>query len=64
METMSDPEEARIAITAAREATRLDVACTFTFTRTLAGEYRTIMGTGIGEYLDMARTAGADIVEL
>jgi 5-methyltetrahydrofolate--homocysteine methyltransferase len=62
VETMSDPEEARIAIQAAREATGLDVACTFTFSRTLAGEYRTIMGTGIGEYLDMARTAGANIV--
>jgi 5-methyltetrahydrofolate--homocysteine methyltransferase len=62
VETMSDPEEARMAIVAAKEATGLDVACTFTFSLTQSGEYRTMMGTGVEEYLEMARQAGADII--
>lgn len=62
VETMSDPEEARIAIQAAKDATGLDVACTFTFSKTQTGEYRTMMGTGVEAYLDMAKLAGADII--
>lgn len=62
IETMSDPEEARMAIEAARKATKLDVACTFTFTRNQDGAYRTIMGTDVGSYLEMAKAAGADII--
>lgn len=62
IETMADPEEARLAIEAAKEVCELDVACTFTFSKTLTGEYRTMMGTGVDEYLAMAKDAGADIV--
>jgi 5-methyltetrahydrofolate--homocysteine methyltransferase len=62
IETMSDPEEARIAIRACRQISDLDVACTFTFSRTQTGTYRTMMGTGIQEFLDMALEAGADII--
>ena len=62
VETMTDPEEARIAIEAIKKVTALDVACTFTFSITQAGDYRTMMGTGIGEYLDMALAAGVDII--
>jgi len=62
IETMSDPEEARIAILAAKTASKMDVACTFTFSRTQNGEYRTMMGTGISEFLEMADSAGADII--
>ncbi len=62
IETMSDLTEAEIAIRAAREVTDLDVACTFTFSRTQMGDYKTMMGTGIEEFLDMAVKAGADIV--
>ncbi len=62
VETMSDPEEARMAIVAAKEATGLDVACTFTFSKTQTGEFRTMMGTGVKEYLEMALAAGADII--
>ena len=62
IETMTDPEEARMAIEAARKSTELDVACTFTFTRNQDGAYRTIMGTDVASYLDMAKAAGADII--
>lgn len=62
VETMTDPEEARMAIEAARKVTELDVACTFTFTRNQDGAYRTIMGTDVGAYLEMAKSAGADII--
>lgn len=62
IETMTDPEEARMAIEAARKVTELDVACTFTFTRNQDGAYRTIMGTDVGAYLEMAKSAGADII--
>ena len=62
IETMSDLEEARVAIKAAKLVTGLDVACTFTFSRTQTGEYRTMMGTGVNEYMEMAKEAGADII--
>jgi 5-methyltetrahydrofolate--homocysteine methyltransferase len=62
VETMTDPEEARLAIEAIRKVTDLEIACTFTFSKTQTGEYRTMMGTGIEDFLDMALSAGADIV--
>jgi 5-methyltetrahydrofolate--homocysteine methyltransferase len=62
VETMSDLEEASVAIQAIKRESELEVACTFTFSRTQSGEYRTMMGTGVGEYLSMARGAGVDIV--
>jgi len=62
IETMSDLDEARIAIQASKAVCDLDVACTFTFSRTQTGEYRTMMGTGVDEFMDMARKAGADII--
>lgn len=62
IETMTDPEEARMAIEAARKVTELDIACTFTFTLNQDGEYRTIMGTDVEAYLEMAGSAGADII--
>jgi 5-methyltetrahydrofolate--homocysteine methyltransferase len=62
VETMSDPDEARLAIQAARNSTSLEVACTFTFSRTRDNEFRTMMGTGIPEYLEMAREAGVDVI--
>ena len=62
VETMSDPDEARLAIQAAKNSTTLDVACTFTFEKTRNQEFRTIMGTGIPEYLEMARDSGVDVI--
>ena len=62
IETMSDLEEARIAILAVKSISELDVACTFTFSKTQTGEYRTMMGTGVEEFLEMAKAAGADVI--
>ena len=62
VETMTDPEEARLAIEAIRKVTDLEIACTFTFSKTQTGEYRTMMGTGVEDFLDMALSAGVDIV--
>ncbi len=62
VETMADPEEARLAIEAIKKVSELEVACTFTFSKTQAGEYRTMMGTGVAEFLEMAISAGADFV--
>jgi 5-methyltetrahydrofolate--homocysteine methyltransferase len=62
VETMTDPEEARLAIEAVKKVCDLDVACTFTFSKNQDGAYRTMMGTGIGDYLEMALSAGADVI--
>jgi len=62
VETMSDPDEARLAIQAAKNSTPLDVACTFTFEKTRDNEFRTMMGTRVSEYLEMAREAGVDVI--
>ncbi len=44
IETMSDIEEARLAIRAAKDQTILEVICTMTFEKTKNGEFRTMMG--------------------
>lgn len=62
VETMSDLQEATLAVRAAMEVTGLDIACTFTFEKTQAGEYRTMMGTGVQEAVDGALQAGAGII--
>lgn len=62
IETMTDPEEARLAIEAVKKVTALDVACTFTFSRNQDGVYRTMMGTDLADYLEMTLSAGADII--
>ncbi len=62
IETMTDPEEARLAIEAVKKATTLDVGCTFTFSKNQDGVYRTMMGTDMAAYLEMAISAGADII--
>jgi len=62
VETMTDPEEARLAIEAIKKVCDLEVAVTFTFSKTQTGEYRTMMGTGVEDFLEMALTAGADII--
>ena len=61
IDTMSDTQEATLAIKAAKEVSGLEVACTFTFERTQAGEYRTMMGTTVIEALESSKSAGADI---
>ncbi len=62
IETMSDIDEAVQAIKAARENTRLEVICTFTFERTMQGDYRSMMGVSPAEAAKAAMEAGADII--
>lgn len=62
IETMSDIGEAVQAIKAARENTKLEVICTFTFEKTKRGDYRTMMGVTPVQAAQAAVDAGADII--
>ncbi len=62
VETMADLQEASLAVQAARQATDLEVACTFTFERNADGAYRTMMGTGVTEAVESALQHGAEII--
>ena len=62
IETMSDLDEARLAIRAAKENTSLEIIATFTFDRIATGEYRTMMGVSPQDAALMAVDAGADII--
>jgi len=61
IETMTDIDEARIAIRAAKENTPCEVICTFTFDKTVQGDYRTIMGVSPAEATQAAVEAGAGV---
>ncbi len=61
IETMTDAEEAGLAIRAAKENTPLDVLCTFSFDRTKQGDYRTMMGIDPVYAMEAAMQAGADV---
>ncbi len=62
IETMSDIDEAVLAIRAARENTNCEIICTFTFDRTAAGSYRTMMGVSPVDAARSSLEAGAHIV--
>lgn len=62
IETMSALDEAESAIRAARENTACEVICTFTFERTVRGDYRTMMGVSPHEAALALSRAGAHIV--
>jgi 5-methyltetrahydrofolate--homocysteine methyltransferase len=62
IETMVDIEEAKQAIRAVRENTKLQIICSFTFEKTLQLEYRTMMGVDPVSAMNAAIEAGADIV--
>jgi 5-methyltetrahydrofolate--homocysteine methyltransferase len=62
IETMSDLGEAGLAIRAAKENTNLEIIATFTFDRTVSGDYRTMMGVSPREAALMSLEAGADII--
>ncbi|MCL2472747.1 MAG: homocysteine S-methyltransferase family protein, partial [Treponema sp.] len=62
IETMSDIGEACQAIKAARENTKLEVICTFTFEKTAKGDFRTMMGVDPVSAMNASIEAGADIV--
>ncbi len=62
LETFSALDEACLAIRAAKAVTGLEVACTFTFEKTPAGEFRTMMGVTPEEMTEAVKEAGADII--
>lgn len=62
IETMIDLDEACEAVRAAKENTSLPVICTFTFEKTVQGEYRTMMGLSPREVALRLVDAGADIL--
>jgi 5-methyltetrahydrofolate--homocysteine methyltransferase len=62
IETMTALDEASLAVRAARENTKCEVICTFTFERTVKGEYRTMMGVSPIDAVKTALEAGAHII--
>jgi 5-methyltetrahydrofolate--homocysteine methyltransferase len=62
IETMMDKDEASIAVRAAKENTNCEIICTFTFDKTVSGDYRTMMGTTATEAASAVLEAGADII--
>jgi len=62
IETMIDLDEALLAIRAAKENTRLEVICTFTFDAISENEYRTMMGIAPAEAAVACKNEGADII--
>jgi 5-methyltetrahydrofolate--homocysteine methyltransferase len=62
VETMSDLDEACLAVRASRESTGLEVACTFTFEKTISGEFRTMMGVSPAEMVQAVKEAGATVI--
>jgi 5-methyltetrahydrofolate--homocysteine methyltransferase len=62
IETMSDIEEALLAIRAAKDHTNLEVICTMTFEKTKSGEYRTMMGFSPQDMVGSILQEGVDIL--
>jgi 5-methyltetrahydrofolate--homocysteine methyltransferase len=62
VETMSALDEAILAIKAIKDHTDLEVICTFTFEKTLKGEYRTMMGVSPPQMVETLLDEGADVV--
>ena len=62
IETMTDLEEARIAVKAAKENTGCEIFCTMTFQKIIGGEFRTMMGISPSEMAETIVEAGADLI--
>ncbi|MGD2034911.1 MAG: homocysteine S-methyltransferase family protein [Bacteroidales bacterium] len=62
VETMSDIEEARAAVKAARENTSCEIICTMTFEKSAGREYHTMMGVTPEEMVAGVVEAGASII--
>lgn len=62
IETMTDLDEARIAVQAARENTGCEVFCTMTFEKTVQGEFRSMMGVTPTEMVNTLIDAGAELI--
>ncbi len=62
IETMTDLEEARLAVKAAKENTGCEVFCTMTFEKTVDGEFRSMMGISPTEMINTILDAGAELI--
>jgi 5-methyltetrahydrofolate--homocysteine methyltransferase len=62
IETMTDLDEARIAVKAAKENTRCEVFCTMTFDKIIGGGFRTMMGISPSEMTLVLINAGASVI--
>lgn len=62
IETMSDLDEASLAVKAARENTKCAIIVTMTFLKDSKGEYHTMMGATPSEMVVSMKAAGAHIV--
>ena len=62
IETMTDLQEALLAVKAAKEHTDLEVICTMTFDKTIDGDFKTMMGVGVEQMTEALVEAGVDII--
>ncbi len=62
IETMTDLDEARLAIQAAKENTKCEVFCTMTFEKTVSGEFRSMMGVAPTDMVNTLIDAGAELI--
>lgn len=62
VETMTDLDEAVLAVRAAKENTRLEVICTMTFDKLVTAEYRTMMGISPSDMVQPLIDAGVSVV--
>ena len=62
IETMTDLDEAAIAVRAAKENTHCEVFCTMTFEKTVPGEFRSMMGVSPTDMVNSLIDAGADLI--
>ncbi|MBN2738164.1 MAG: homocysteine S-methyltransferase family protein [Spirochaetales bacterium] len=62
VETMSALDEAELAVKAAKEASGLEVVCTFTFEKGASGQYNTMMGVTPLQMTQAMIACGADII--
>lgn len=62
VETMTDLEEAKLAVKAAKENTNCVVAATMTFSKDFEGDYKTMMGISISDMVPVLKEAGASLI--
>ena len=62
VETMSDLEEAKQAVKAAKENTGCEIICTMTFERTVDNYYKSMMGVSPSQMVDEIIEHGAEII--
>lgn len=62
IETMTDLDEARLAVKAAKENTSCEVFCTMTFEKTVDGEFRSMMGVSPTDMVNTIIDAGAELI--